>query len=152
MFGQGPAEPHAPVFERLPIEQLRDKKQRTVVRDIIVEYSDRAVVADRVGQVALPLEAASELSVNGELGVQDFDCGSASVPVGGCIDAGHAPRAEQHIQAPLAVQGRPHAHLGTQQEGINGLRGVVVFVEFHAPPPLRGASGSTRGASEDQDS
>ena len=62
------------------------------------------------------------------------------------------PRGPEHdIQARLAVQGRPHAHLGTQQEGINGLRGVVVFVEFDAPPPLRGASGSTRGASEDQD-
>jgi hypothetical protein len=99
------------LVEGQTVEQLHDEKRSAVLRQVVVEYGDRAGVADGVRGVSFTQEAPANVVLARELDVEHLQRETHLISVGDLVNDGHAARAEHTIQAVLAVQDVAYARL-----------------------------------------
>jgi hypothetical protein len=127
--------PHA--FQCHAMEQLHDEKGRAVIGNVVVQDSDRTVMLDAVGDVALAHEALTNEGVERELPMQHLERKALAVAMLDRIDHGHAAIADHGLDDVFVVDGPPqpsrdklavlrnfrHVHWGRQQ-GTRKTKGV----------------------------
>jgi hypothetical protein len=77
----------------------------------IVDHDDGAGVLDRVGRLALTTETSADIGPHRELGVQNLQGDTVTVPVRRGIDGRHAAEAENAFETILASELSTHAGL-----------------------------------------
>ena len=97
---------------RLAFEELHHEEGRAVLGLVVVEDAHDARMVHRVRDVPLAREARADVGEHRQLRVEDLERDAASVAVGRRVDGAHPADAEQLVDAPLALDPRPHARLG----------------------------------------
>ncbi len=97
------------LLDRRPLQELHDEKRRAVFRDVVVDHLDGGGVTYRIGDVTLAQEALADVLASRDFGAKQLDGDALLVAVRGRVDDGHAPHADDTLEAVFAAQDLPHA-------------------------------------------